>query len=386
MTTLAIHSDARSLAKPQPLRISEARVPIAIRQAVASDVHFIDGLQRAHTKMVGFMPTAQLENNIKGGHVLIAEEAPSSEFGVPSETTRPQLATRNLVLGTPQPVGYCIYRDRYFKRDDCGVIYQLNVTPGSQRQFIGAALVRGAFERSAYGCKLFCCWCAQDIAANHFWESIGFVPLAFRAGSRGQAQGGRRKEGRVHIFWQKRIREDDHETPWWFPSETTGGSLRENRLVLPIPPGTHWSDAKPMVLPGAGNPGAGAGLPGGGTALGAASDASDSETQATPKRKPKAKAAKSKPRRGLWFAAAEVKPPPEAPEAKSKRPKRPRMPKQKNDPKFIAAARELRDRYLEEVNSPGSRMLPAANGKYDVSRQLEAAPSTLNHARLLDAA
>jgi hypothetical protein len=62
------------------------------------------------------------------------------------------------------------------------------------------------------------------------------------------------------------------------------------------------------------------------------------------------------------------------------------MPKQKNDPKFIAAARELRDRYLEEVNSPGSRMLPAANGKYDVSRQLEAAPSTLNHARLLDAA
>jgi hypothetical protein len=83
----------------------------------------------------------------------------------------------------------------------------------------------------------------------------------------------------------------------------------------------------------------------------------------------------------LWFAAAEVKPPPEAPEAKSKRPKRT---PQKNDPKFIAAARELRDRYLEEVNS--GRCLPPARGKYDVSRQLEASPSSLDETRLLDAA
>jgi hypothetical protein len=84
-------------------------------------------------------------------------------------------------------------------------------------------------------------------------------------------------------------------------------------------------------------------LPGGGTALGAASDEPDSETQATPKRKPKAKAATPKPRRGLWFAAAEVKPD-QPPKEATKRPKRT---PQKNDPKFIAAARELRDRYLE---------------------------------------
>jgi hypothetical protein len=45
-------------------------------------------------------------------------------------------------------------------------------------------LVQAMFERAAYGCKLFCCWCAQDLAANYFWESIGFVPLAFRTGSR----------------------------------------------------------------------------------------------------------------------------------------------------------------------------------------------------------
>jgi len=34
----------------------------------------------------------------------------------------------------------------------------------------------------------------------------------------------------------------------------------------------------------------------------------------------------------------------------------------------VAAARELRDRYLDGVNS--GRVLPAAHGKYDVSRQL----------------
>ena len=106
---------------------------------------------------------------------------------------------------------------------------------------IGATLLKAVFDRAAYGCKLFCCWCAQDIAANRFWQAMGFVPLAFRTGSE--------KKGRVHIFWQKRIRAGDRETPWWFPSQTGGGSIREDRLVLPIPPGSHWSDAKPLVLP-----------------------------------------------------------------------------------------------------------------------------------------
>ena len=71
--------------------------------------------------------------------------------------------------------------------------------------------------------------------------------MAFRTGSR---RAGQKKEPRIHIFWQRRIREGDVETPFWFPSETSGGAVRENRLVLPIPPGTHWSDAKPAVLPG----------------------------------------------------------------------------------------------------------------------------------------
>ena len=46
-------------------------------------------------------------------------------------------------------------------------------------------------------------------------------------------------------------------------------------------------------------------------------------------------------------------------------------PKQKNDPRYIAAARELRDRWLEQVNAHDGRAI-AAEGKYDVARALPA--------------
>src|SRR5262249_37014119 len=123
-------------------------VDVTIRPGVASDLAFVDALQKMHTKQVGWMPTATLEGKIKLGHVLIAES-------------------------NGERVGYCIGNDQYFKRDDVGIIYQMNVMPGKQRGLIGASLLKAQFERSAYGCKLYCCWCAQDIAANRFWEAMG---------------------------------------------------------------------------------------------------------------------------------------------------------------------------------------------------------------------
>jgi hypothetical protein len=45
----------------------------------------------------------------------------------------------------------------------------------------------------------------------------------------------------------------------------------------------------------------------------------------------------------------------------------------KNDPKLIAAARELRDRWLEQVNAPGGNALLVGCGKYDVSRAIAGA-------------
>src|SRR5256885_3288428 len=49
--------------------------PIMTRPATLDDLPFIDRLQKMHTKMVGWMPTKQLEGKIKAGHVLVAEEA-----------------------------------------------------------------------------------------------------------------------------------------------------------------------------------------------------------------------------------------------------------------------------------------------------------------------
>jgi hypothetical protein len=56
-------------------------------------------------------------------------------------------------------------------------------------------------------------------------------------------------------------------------------------------------------------------------------------------------------------------------ETKDQKPKKQPRRKVKNDPKFVSAARELRDRYLEEVNS--GRFLPEAQGKYDVARLID---------------
>ncbi len=325
--------ESKQLLSPLPA----PRVPLNIRQAVAGDLPFIDRLQKMHTKAVGWMPTNQLEGCIKLGRMLIAEESPA------------------------MPVGYLLGADRYFKRDDVGIIYQMNVLPEKQRGFVAASLLKAQFERSAYGCKLYCCWCAQDLAANKFWEAMGFVPLAFRTG--GTASG--KKPARMHIFWQKRIRAGDETTPWWFPSETSSGAIRENRIVLPIPPGTHWSDAKPIVLPGA--------------------EMGESPVKALPAkrvRKPKKELVVINPRAisagGLRFATTAPAVIEEKVEVKEKKPK------QKNDPRLVAAARELKDRWLEQVN--GGMYLPEARGKYEVSRGIEERMETTRKMPLLSAA
>lgn len=280
-------------------------------------------------------------------------------------------------------------------RDDVGIIYQLNVVPIRQRGLIGASLIKEVFARAAYGCRLFCCWCAQDIQANYFWESIGFVPLAFRTGSRSKQ--------RIHIFWQRRVREDDKgpgATPYWFPSQTRAGAISEDRLVLPIPPGTHWRDAKPLVLPGVPE---GQAVPAEVENTSPAVPGKPLLPAQTPNRPPAASVARkmaivrSQSRhlkglppgkaailtaggiryveRGDYVPEAEpAAPSPEVEETAAKKPKRTAKPRVKNDPKYVAAARELRDRYLEQVNGPdGERLLltqTTATPKYDVSRLL----------------
>ena len=304
MSTLALTSGpAPAPALPLPA------VPVTVRPATVDDLPFIDALQKRHAKQVGWMPRQQLEGKIAAGQVLVAvgatpaspgREMPPDVAGVGATPASPAFAGAGAGAGTGDagvaptwhtgngadagrpgdagvaptlhtgngadagrpgdagvaptlrighagrpgdagvaPTGYVIASDRYFKRDDVGIVYQMNVVPGHQRSLIGATLLKAVFDRAAYGCKLFCCWCAQDIAANRFWQAMGFVPLAYRAGSE--------KKGRVHIFWQKRIRAGDRETPWWFPAKTDAGAMREDRLVLPIPPGRRWGDEMPVL-------------------------------------------------------------------------------------------------------------------------------------------
>lgn len=350
MTDLVLHRDTGTTA----IALPEPRVPggIAIRSATVADLQFIDDLQRKHARMVGWFPTKQLETNITRGQVLVAEQASRDEASRDQGTE----ASMPGCLDASMPVGYVISHDRYFKRDDCGIVYQLNVTPGKQRGLVGASLIKAVFDRAAYGCKLFSCWCAQDLEANHFWESIGFVPLAFRTGSRPRLKkdGTVSKAERIHIFWQRRIREGDTETPYWFPSETTGGAIRENRIALPIPPGTHWSDAKPAVLPGMDEALKSLPVPG-------------AEVEKKPRKSKTPAVPVRPPSRGVWVAPPA--PTKEQLAAAKKEKAKEKAPKFKNDPKLVAAARELRDRYIDQINA-GLLLPPSACGKYDVSRQL----------------
>ena len=327
--------------------LPEPRVPISIRVATLADVAFIDKLQKLHNHAVGWMPTASLEGKIRGGHVIIAEENVAcvyshteafarGEDGVRVHTPyedKQSVSEEAPSLTRKIPVGYCMGNDQYFKRDDVGIVYQINIEPGRQRGLIGATLLQYMFEKSAYGCRLFCCWCAQDLAANKFWEAMGFVPLAYRAG--GDSKG----KLRIHIFWQKRIQSGDSSTPYWFPAKTTGGALQSDRIVLPIPPGVHWSAVKDVIMP-------------------------TLERREVTKALPGVRAAKKKVendhpslRGKMWFAD-------QVPQVEKPKPEKRK--KVKNDPKFVAAARELRDRWLEQVNS-GNVLL--TSGKYDVGKE-----------------
>ena len=132
--------------------------------------------------------------------------------------------------------------------------------------------------------------------------------------------------------------------------------MRSDRIVLPIPPGTHWDDAKPSILPGLPWPGETPALPAPRTKRAKAAKA----TPVAPVRPPEVSSG------GFWFAPASAMPAVEALPAKRTDAPAEKRAKAKNDPRLVAAARELRDRWLEEMNA--RRHSSTAAGKYDVTR------------------
>jgi hypothetical protein len=77
---------------------------------------------------------------------------------------------------------------------------------------------------------------------------------------------------------------------------------------------------------------------------------------------------------GLRFGAVQV-----GGDGGKKKIKEPRK-KTRNDPRLVAAARELRDRWLEEVNAGAAMLL--GNGKYDVCRELAGAEGNVDVERV----
>lgn len=170
----------------------------------------------------------------------------------------------------------------------------------------------------------------------------------------------------MHIFWQRRIDADDETTPYWYPFQTNSGAIRQDRLVFPIPRGVHWKDVRAVVAP----------------TVGEAVNSSPGVAQPKQLQSPKSRTPKAPPvathpnvappgKVGI-FVGGKIKYTdrpgyvPEKPATKPRPAKAEKPPAPKFDPKFLAAARELRDRWLEQVNT-GSYVLEA-HGKYDVSR------------------
>ena len=315
--------------------------PVTIRPGVRADLPFIDRLQKADRHGLGFMFAGTLEGKIDLGHVLVAEgegRVGGCQLEVGGEAPHASLPTTNSQPPTPRPLGYVIGGDRYYKRDDVGVIYQVAVEPSARRGLVAAALLAAMFDRWAYGCRLACCWCAQDLtAANQFWEAVGFSPIAFRGGSRAKK--------RIHIFWQRRVRAGDEATPWWYPAVTQGGAMGADRVAMPIPPGTHWSDVKRPVMPG------------------------DDEIKALPSPRAKRVAAPKLvfppphliSSGGLRFAPVVAEVPAAA--EKVEKAREPRVSK-----RLLDFSREMRDRWQERVSE--QPWMIEARGKYDVARSL----------------
>jgi hypothetical protein len=65
------------------LPLPAPRCEIAIRVAMMEDLPFVDRLQKMHVKMVGFMPTGQLEEYVRAGAVLVADYEPRASASGP---------------------------------------------------------------------------------------------------------------------------------------------------------------------------------------------------------------------------------------------------------------------------------------------------------------
>ena len=163
------------------------------------------------------------------------------------------------------------------------------------------------------------------------------------------------------------------QVPYWYPLQTNAGAIREDRIVFPIPPGVHWSEVRAVEVPRAG-----AEVTGRESGVVERRERSHRRPATHDGRAPSARLKITTG--GLRFAEAAGEPSPEK-TARAPKPKRPAAAakagpagRRRIDPTYLAAARELRDRWMERVNGGqgNAGWLDGPRGKYAVSRTVAA--------------
>ena len=145
---------------------------ISISKLKISDAKAVDELMKRHTRTVGFLPLAAIEDHLVRECVLGAK-------------------TQN-----GQLVGYLLYgeyRDRFR-------ITQLCISEKFRKQGIARCLVE-TLKASATTQKVIRLSCRNDFPAHKLWPKLGFVPIDEKCG--------RSKEGHLLTVWRLVLASDD---------------------------------------------------------------------------------------------------------------------------------------------------------------------------------
>jgi len=186
-----------------------------IRKGELADIVYVDSLQKKHRDSVGFLPRTVLEKGLETHLFLIGFE-------------------------NGEPASYLFGRGSYYRNPADAIIYQACVQYDAQRRWLGTALVQAFLARLPPEAKRCSLWCAQDLEANLFWRALEFREVAYREGSRSRR--------RMHIFWQKQIRDGDKEKSLpVIPRQTCGGGMRSGRIVVPA--GLDFNSARALPVP-----------------------------------------------------------------------------------------------------------------------------------------
>ena len=140
---------------------------VSVRPATQDDFANIDALQKAESDGLGFQFEQAIRRRIEQGNVLVAEAARGSDGAMSDEATEgadasgggcaagPSSLRASVASSLPQFAGYCLGVDRYQKRSELDIIYQLGLVPAYRRSLVAATLLQAQFDKSADGTKLY---------------------------------------------------------------------------------------------------------------------------------------------------------------------------------------------------------------------------------------